>query len=222
MASSGRPGNCRRCRPDDCTRSTRAPSRARCWAWWANRGCGKSTLAYQVLGYRHPMARVTGGEVRFKGELLLSLRRSELDALRGNRIALVPQDPTTALSPGMRVGGGRSPSARDSRALRLPGGGGAPSGGVVRERLAARSRTGPASLSPPVLGRPAAAGADRDGARLQSRPGSAGRADHRTGRNHPGADSPSAARSARALLDRDALRHPRSRGNQRDRRPGGG
>ena len=67
-------------------------------------GCGKSTLAYQLLGYRHPMARVIGGEVRFKGESLLSLRRPALDALRGNRIALVPQDPTTALSPGMRVG----------------------------------------------------------------------------------------------------------------------
>ena len=67
-------------------------------------GCGKSTLAYQLLGYRHPMARVTGGEVRFKGQSLLGLPRSALDALRGNRIALVPQDPTTALSPGMRVG----------------------------------------------------------------------------------------------------------------------
>ena len=67
-------------------------------------GCGKSTLAYQLLGYRHPMARITDGEVRFKGESLLSLGRSDLDALRGNRISLVPQDPTTALSPGMRVG----------------------------------------------------------------------------------------------------------------------
>ena len=67
-------------------------------------GCGKSTLAYQLLGYRHPMARVTGGEVRFKGESLLSLERPARDALRGNRIARVPQDPTTALSPGMRVG----------------------------------------------------------------------------------------------------------------------
>ncbi len=67
-------------------------------------GCGKSTLAYQLLGYRHPMARVLEGEVRFKGESLLSLTRPALDALRGNRVALVPQDPTTALSPGMRVG----------------------------------------------------------------------------------------------------------------------
>ena len=67
-------------------------------------GCGKSTLAYQLLGYRHPMARVIDGTVRYKGESLLSLNRPALDALRGNRISLVPQDPTTALSPGMRVG----------------------------------------------------------------------------------------------------------------------
>ncbi len=67
-------------------------------------GCGKSTVAYQLLGYRRPNARVEGGKVLFQGRDMLRLSRPELDSLRGNRVALVPQNPTTALSPGMRVG----------------------------------------------------------------------------------------------------------------------
>jgi len=67
-------------------------------------GCGKSTIAYQILGYRRPNSLVEGGQVLFKGVDLLRVGRAELDRLRGNRISLVPQNPTTALSPGMRVG----------------------------------------------------------------------------------------------------------------------
>ena len=67
-------------------------------------GCGKSTLAYQLLGCRQPNLRIDGGSVLFKGENLLGVDRAALDRLRGNRISLVPQNPTTALSPGMRVG----------------------------------------------------------------------------------------------------------------------
>ncbi len=67
-------------------------------------GCGKSTVAYQLLGYRRGNSRVEGGRVLFKGTDLLRLDRPALDRLRGNRVSLVPQNPTTALSPGMRVG----------------------------------------------------------------------------------------------------------------------
>ena len=67
-------------------------------------GCGKSTVAYQLLGYRPPTARVLSGEVRFRDTDLLRLGRSELDRLRGDRVALIPQNPASALSPGMRVG----------------------------------------------------------------------------------------------------------------------
>jgi peptide/nickel transport system ATP-binding protein len=67
-------------------------------------GCGKSTVAYHLLGYRRPYSRVEGGRVIFQGVDLLRLDRPALDTLRGDRISLVPQNPTTALSPGMRVG----------------------------------------------------------------------------------------------------------------------
>ena len=67
-------------------------------------GCGKSTIALQLLGYRSPAMRTDGGEIRFDGCNLLTLDRAGLDRVRGARIAFVPQNPTTALNPGIRVG----------------------------------------------------------------------------------------------------------------------
>lgn len=67
-------------------------------------GCGKSTMAYQLLGHRRETTRIEGGRILFAGADLQDLNRSALDRLRGNRISLVPQNPTTALSPSMRVG----------------------------------------------------------------------------------------------------------------------
>ena len=67
-------------------------------------GCGKSSLAMLLLGYRHPAARVRSGEILFDGRDLLAQSEAELTAVRGNRIGFVPQNPSTALNPGMRVG----------------------------------------------------------------------------------------------------------------------
>jgi len=67
-------------------------------------GCGKSTVALQLLGFRHHSLKAEAGKVRFKGEDLLTLPREALDKLRGDRIAFVPQNPTTALNPGIRAG----------------------------------------------------------------------------------------------------------------------
>ncbi len=67
-------------------------------------GCGKSTLAYQLLGYRREFTRIESGRISFAGQELQSLNRIALNKIRGNRISLVPQNPTTALSPAMRVG----------------------------------------------------------------------------------------------------------------------
>jgi peptide/nickel transport system ATP-binding protein len=65
-------------------------------------GSGKSTMLYQALGYRHPMSRPTGAAL-LPGHRRPSLGLAALQRLRGNRVSLVPQNPTTALSPGMRV-----------------------------------------------------------------------------------------------------------------------
>ena len=67
-------------------------------------GSGKSTTVNALLGYRPPGARYGPGSVMFHGQDLLRLPGAELQRIRGNRISLVPQNPATALSPGMQVG----------------------------------------------------------------------------------------------------------------------
>jgi peptide/nickel transport system ATP-binding protein len=67
-------------------------------------GCGKTTTAYALLGYCRPNSRIREGRVRLEGRDLLGVSARELQRVRGRRISLVPQNPTTALSPGMRIG----------------------------------------------------------------------------------------------------------------------
>ena len=66
-------------------------------------GCGKSTAAFAVVGYLPGTARVDGS-IRFEGRDIPGMSASELRHLRGNRIAMVYQDPATSLNPTMRVG----------------------------------------------------------------------------------------------------------------------
>ena len=67
-------------------------------------GCGKTTTAYTLLGYRRPNSRIREGYIQFDGQDLLSLSSSSVQRIRGKRISLIPQNPTTALSPGMSIG----------------------------------------------------------------------------------------------------------------------
>ena len=63
-------------------------------------GCGKTTTALSLLGYQRPGSRIRSGSIRFAGRDLAHLSARQLQQLRGRRISLVPQNPTTALSPG--------------------------------------------------------------------------------------------------------------------------
>ena len=67
-------------------------------------GSGKSTLAYAIMRDLAPNARVAGGAIRFAGEDLLGLAPDALRRIRGRRIAMVYQDPKSALNPSMRIG----------------------------------------------------------------------------------------------------------------------
>ncbi|MFC8431920.1 ABC transporter ATP-binding protein [Streptomyces sp. NPDC057253] len=67
-------------------------------------GCGKTTIGTALLGHARRGARIAGGSVLLDGVDLLALKPDELGRLRGARIAYVPQDPASALSPGRRVG----------------------------------------------------------------------------------------------------------------------
>lgn len=68
-------------------------------------GSGKSVTAMSVLGLLPtPPARVVSGRVMFEDEDLLRVSRRRLRQIRGGRIAMVFQDPMTALNPVFRVG----------------------------------------------------------------------------------------------------------------------
>ena len=67
-------------------------------------GCGKTTTALSLLGFQRPGSRIRSGSIQFAGRDLARLSRRELQKVRGRRVSLVPQNPTTALSPGLRIG----------------------------------------------------------------------------------------------------------------------
>ncbi len=67
-------------------------------------GSGKSTALFAAMNYLAPNAVIESGCVRFRGRDLLSLDRPALDNIRGRCIAMIYQDPTTALNPAMVVG----------------------------------------------------------------------------------------------------------------------
>jgi peptide/nickel transport system ATP-binding protein len=66
-------------------------------------GSGKSVTSLAILGLLGPAARVEGS-IRWKGRELLGLNDREMQAMRGREIAMVFQEPMTALNPVMRVG----------------------------------------------------------------------------------------------------------------------
>jgi len=67
-------------------------------------GSGKSTLALALMRYLPRNGRVETGAIRLDGEDLLRLPPNELRQWRGRRLAMVYQDPATALNPALRIG----------------------------------------------------------------------------------------------------------------------
>lgn len=67
-------------------------------------GSGKSITALAIMGLLGSTARVTGGEVRLGDTDLLALDRKGLNQVRGSRLAMIYQDPGSALNPLMTIG----------------------------------------------------------------------------------------------------------------------
>ncbi|MDY7078970.1 MAG: ABC transporter ATP-binding protein [Chloroflexota bacterium] len=67
-------------------------------------GCGKSTVAFGVVNFLGRNGKIVRGSIMFQGQDLVGRSQSELRKIRGDRIAMVYQDPMQALNPSMRLG----------------------------------------------------------------------------------------------------------------------
>ena len=68
-------------------------------------GCGKSVSALSIMRLvANPPGRIVDGQVLFEGQDLLKLNDSEMRHIRGNRIAMVFQEPMTSLNPVLTIG----------------------------------------------------------------------------------------------------------------------
>ncbi len=67
-------------------------------------GSGKSTVAGAALGLLPASATITGGSVLVCGQDLATASAAELRALRGDRVALIPQEAMSALNPVLTIG----------------------------------------------------------------------------------------------------------------------
>ena len=67
-------------------------------------GSGKSTLLLSLMGLMRQGLRHVGGSVRLNGMPMLGQSDAALAAVRGSKIALIPQNPATALNPSRRIG----------------------------------------------------------------------------------------------------------------------
>ncbi len=67
-------------------------------------GCGKSTIAFGIVNHLGANGKITDGHIRFQGSELTGRSSAELKSIRGDRIAMVFQDPMQALNPSVRLG----------------------------------------------------------------------------------------------------------------------
>ena len=68
-------------------------------------GCGKSVTSLSIMGLLPKgQGRIASGSIRFDGVDLATLSESELRAMRGNRLAMIFQEPMTSLNPAFTVG----------------------------------------------------------------------------------------------------------------------
>jgi peptide/nickel transport system ATP-binding protein len=66
-------------------------------------GCGKSTVAFGVMRYLGRAGRLVSGQILFEGRDLYAMSEREIRDLRGDRMAMVYQEPMSSLNPVMTI-----------------------------------------------------------------------------------------------------------------------
>lgn len=67
-------------------------------------GSGKSVTALSIMGLVPPPGRITGGRILFQGQDVLEMSETHISRIRGDRLAMIFQDPMTSLDPVYTVG----------------------------------------------------------------------------------------------------------------------
>ncbi len=185
-------------------------------------GCGKSVTAMALMGLLPPQtARIDGGEIRFADRDLLRLKARQMADLRGHQLAMIFQEPMSALNPVLTIGEqlceppirhlGATPKAAWHQAIQL-----------LREVGLARGDSLMTRYPHQLSRRHAAAGDDRHGAELSAQTADRRRTHHRARRDRAGADPTPAEGSGAGQPDGDDADYPRPGGDRADGRAGGG
>ncbi len=67
-------------------------------------GCGKSTVSLGIMRDLSNVGKIVGGRIKFQGRDMGELSEDELRSIRGNKIAMIYQEPMASLNPAMKVG----------------------------------------------------------------------------------------------------------------------
>ncbi|RVA12747.1 ABC transporter ATP-binding protein, partial [Mesorhizobium sp. M7A.F.Ca.CA.002.05.1.1] len=67
-------------------------------------GCGKSTVSLGIMRDLSNIGKIVGGKIKFQGKDMGELSDEELRSIRGNKIAMIYQEPMASLNPAMKVG----------------------------------------------------------------------------------------------------------------------
>ncbi len=67
-------------------------------------GSGKSVTAYSIMQILAQTGRITGGEVKYKGQDITKFSEKEMQSFRGSKCSIIFQDPMTSLNPVFTVG----------------------------------------------------------------------------------------------------------------------
>ncbi len=182
-------------------------------------GCGKSTTGLSIMRLLPGNGHVTGGTISLLGRDLAGLDEKAMRRVRGNEVALIPQDPMTSLNPTMTIGRQISEGVRLHRDVsrqqaRAAGPRGAPPG---RDAPAGRA-AGP--VPPRAFRGTSPAGHDRHGPGLRAQAAHRRRAHHRARRHHSGPDPRPHRRPPAAAGHVGGTHHPRHGGHRRTHRPG--
>lgn len=67
-------------------------------------GCGKSTVSLGIMRDLSNVGKIVGGRIKFQGKDMGEMSEEELRSIRGNKIAMIYQEPMASLNPAMKIG----------------------------------------------------------------------------------------------------------------------